>query len=45
MVIGVNNDVADAWAAIVCSITILFSLIPLIGEIIHVLKAHYNESK
>ena len=31
--LGVNSDLSDAWAALICSVTIVFALFPLCKEI------------
>jgi Co/Zn/Cd efflux system component len=37
---GVNSAVADAWAAIICSCTILLALIPIFREIANAVREH-----
>jgi len=38
---GVNSAVADAWAAIVCSLTIMITILPLYGELYSSIKEHF----
>lgn len=42
VLVGVNSDLADAWAAIICSVTIFVTIVPLVGEIGNVVRTHFR---
>ena len=37
-----NSDIADAWAALVCSITIILAMIPIVMEIINAFRRYLS---
>ena len=43
--VGVNSTVADAWAALICSATIMFALIPLCKEIAIAIMRYLDKEK
>lgn len=39
---GIDSAVADAWAAIVCSLTIMITILPLYSELYTSIKEHFS---